>query len=83
MFRLSVTCCQQTGGRCFYDNRDNWIAVANLFHSSTMPCNFYDNKDNNDNWKNGRNGLCHEVTCNRDNKIYVVNLSTIRQLSAC
>lgn len=22
-FRLSVTCCQQTGGRFFYDNRDN------------------------------------------------------------
>ena len=34
-----------------------------------MPCNFYDNKDNNDNWKNGRNRGCHEVTYNRDNKI--------------
>ena len=56
---------------------------------------FYVNRDNNDNRKDGRNGGCHEVTYNRDNKITVansfpVNLSTeqnqlvnYRRLSTC
>ena len=56
---------------------------------------FYVNRDNNDNGKDGRNGGCHEVTYNRDNKITVVNsfpanLSTeqnqlvnYRRLSTC
>ena len=35
---------------------------------------FYDNRDNGNNRKNGRNGGCHEVTYNKDNKITVVNL---------
>ena len=34
---------------------------------------FYVNRDNNDNRKDGRNGGCHEVTYNRDNKITVIN----------
>ena len=35
---------------------------------------FNDNRDNSDNGKNWRNGLCHEVTYNWDNKITVANL---------
>ena len=30
-----------------------------------------DNKDNNNNRKNGRNMECHEVTYNKDNKDYL------------
>ena len=38
-------------------------------------------EDNRDNGKNGRNGLCHEVTYNRDNKITVVNSFFLVNLS--
>ena len=31
---------------------------------------FYDNRDNWNNRKNGRNGGCHEVTYNKDNRHY-------------
>ena len=39
----------------------------------------YDNRDNND---NGKNGECHRVTYNRDNNITVVNsfLASSRKL---
>ena len=40
---------------------------------------FYDNRDNGNNRKNGRNGGCHEVTYNKDNKITVVNLFIFRK----
>ena len=42
-FRLSVKCCQQTGGR--------FLRQLILF--------FNDNKDNRNNGKNGRNRGCH------------------------
>lgn len=34
---------------------------------------FYDNRNTNDNGKNGATLVCHEVTYNCDNKITVVN----------
>ena len=40
---------------------------------------FNDNRDNGNNRKNGRNGGCHEVTYNKDNKITVVNLFIFRK----
>ena len=40
---------------------------------------FYDNRDNGNNRKNGRNGGCHEVTYNKDNKITVINLFIFRK----
>ena len=40
---------------------------------------FYDNRDNGNNRKNGRNGGCHEVTYNKDNKITVVKLFIFRK----
>ena len=56
----------------FYDNGDARLVVF-------TPMVFYDNRDNGNNRKNGRNGLCHEVTYNKDNKITVVNLFIFRK----
>ena len=41
--------------------------------SRQLSCFFNDNRDNNDNGKDGRNDLCHEVTYNWDKKITVDN----------